>query len=108
MKPRVDEAIAAFIDELEAVPDQLMQQPAFKLRRQVKALHQVVSDLEAPVASVLPLNLECACPSVLEKACPLHADATPPRLFQMHRTLLAKAKVIPSASMTLLFSTNVQ
>ena len=64
MKPRVDEAIAAFIDELEAIPDQLIQQPAFKLRRQVKALRQVVSDLEVPVASVLALNLECACPSV--------------------------------------------
>ncbi len=64
MKPRVDEAIAAFIDELEAIPDQLIQQPAFKLRRQVKALRQVVSDLEVPVASVLALNLEGACPSV--------------------------------------------
>ena len=64
MKPRVDEAIAAFIDELEAIPDQLLQQSGFRLKRQVKALHQVVSDLEVPVASVLALDLECACPLV--------------------------------------------
>ena len=58
MKFRVDEAAASFMEELDALPDQLLQ-PAFRVKRQVKALHQIVRDLELPVASVLSLGLAC-------------------------------------------------
>ncbi|KAL0018138.1 hypothetical protein WJX79_004264 [Trebouxia sp. C0005] len=119
MKPRVDEAIAAFIDEIEAIPDQLLQQPAFKLKRQVKALHQVVSDLEVPVArhsksevhlppvqAGLGLVVSTVDRAQVEAMFLLKETAEMPaqqskvrtcikRLFQMHRTLLAKTKALP-------------
>ncbi len=98
MKPRVDEAIAAFIDELEAIPDQLLQQPAFKLKRQVKALHQVVSDLEVPVASVLALNLECACPSVPDATPQRGADRVQAEEIAQHAAIQSYTKASPYPS----------
>lgn len=64
MKTSAVEAAAAFIDDLDELPDQLLQKPAFRIKRQVKALHQVVSDLELPVTSILSIDLECINTSV--------------------------------------------
>lgn len=58
MKPQVEHAAADFLEEMAHIPDQLLQQPTFRLKRRVKGLYQVVSDLELPVASVLSLKLE--------------------------------------------------
>ena len=60
MKALVNQTISSFVEDLEGVPDQLLEHPAFRVKRLVKALYQVVSDLEIPVASVIALNLECA------------------------------------------------
>ena len=60
MKTLVDQAAAAFIEEMAEVPDQVLQQATFRLKQRVKGLHQVVSDLELPLASVLCLELETA------------------------------------------------
>lgn len=60
MKSRVNQTISAFVEDLDGVPDQLLEHPAFRVKRLVKALYQVVSGLEIPVASVIALNLECA------------------------------------------------
>lgn len=61
MKPRVKQAAAEFLQEVSEMPDQVLQQFTFRLKRCVKGLHQVVSDLELPVASVLSVELECIC-----------------------------------------------
>lgn len=95
MKHRVDEAIATFVDELEAIPDQLLQQPAFKLKRQVKALHRVVSDLEVPVASVLALSLECACPSVPGATSQRGADRVQAEEIAEHAAIQSYTKASP-------------
>ncbi|KAL3133016.1 hypothetical protein ABBQ38_006925 [Trebouxia sp. C0009 RCD-2024] len=58
MKPQVEHAAADFLEDMAHIPDQLLQQPTFRLKRRVKGLYQVVSDLELPVASVLSLKLE--------------------------------------------------
>ncbi|KAL0055373.1 hypothetical protein WJX82_011414 [Trebouxia sp. C0006] len=102
MKPRVDEAIAAFIDELEAIPDQLIQQPAFKLRRQVKALRQVVSDLEVGLGLVVSTvdRAQVEAMFLLKETAEMPAQQSKvhtcvKRFFQMHKTLLAKTKALP-------------
>ena len=59
MKAHVEQAAADFIEEVAQLPDQILQQSTFRLKRRVKGLYQVVSDLELPVASVLSLKLEC-------------------------------------------------
>lgn len=59
MKPQAEHAAAEFLEELAHIPDQILQQPTFRLKRRVKGLHQVVSDLELPMASLLSLKLEC-------------------------------------------------
>ena len=60
MRGVADQAAAAFLQDLEKCPDQLMEQPGFRLKRQVKGLYQVVCDLARPVASILCLKLVCA------------------------------------------------
>lgn len=59
MKSHVEQAAAEFLEELAQIPDQVLQQNTFRLKRRVKALYQAVSDLESPVASMLSLELEC-------------------------------------------------
>ena len=59
MKPRVEQAAAQFLQEASELPDRVLQQFTFRMKRRVKGLHQVVSDLELPVASVLSVELEC-------------------------------------------------
>lgn len=58
MKTHVEQAAAEFVVDMAQLPDQVMQQSTFRLKRRVKGLYQVVSDLELPVASVLSLKLE--------------------------------------------------
>ena len=58
MKAHVEQAAAEFVEEMAQLPDQVLQQSTFRLKRRVKGLYQVVSDLELPVASVLSLKLE--------------------------------------------------
>ena len=60
MKNPADQAAADFLQDLEKCPDQLLEQPGFRLKRQVKGLYQVVCALEVPVASILSLKLVCA------------------------------------------------
>ena len=76
MKDHVEQAAAEFLEEMAQLPDQVLQQSAFRLKRRVKGLYQVVSDLECPVASVLSLKLEITSKAYETSGQALHQPAT--------------------------------
>ena len=75
MKAHVEQGAAQFLVEMAQVPD-LLQQSTSRLKRRVKGLYQVVSDLELPVASVLSLRLQCTSKVAGAAGQPLHQPAS--------------------------------
>lgn len=98
MKGHVEQAAAELLDDLAQVPD-LLQQSTSRLRRRVKGLFQVVSDLELPVASVLSLRLQCTSKVSGAADQPLHqlaAEEAPGEQIQQQRALQSYTQVGPS------------
>lgn len=75
MKFHAEQAAPEFLGEMAQIPD-LLQQSTSRLKRRVKGLYQVVSDLELPVASVLSLRLECTSKVSGAAGQPLHQPAS--------------------------------
>lgn len=75
MKTHVEQGAAEFLVEMAQVPD-LLQLSTSRLKRRVKGLYQVVSDLELPVASVLSLRLQCTSKVAGAAGQPLHQPAS--------------------------------
>ena len=76
MKAHVEQAAAEFLAEMAHLPDQVLQQSTFRLKRRVKELYQTVSDLELPVASVLSLKLEFTSKALGATGQSLHQPAS--------------------------------
>ena len=98
MKARVDQATADVLVEVAELPDQLVEQSTFRLKRRVKGLQQVVSDLELPVASTLSLKLQCttkSCEPLPHKQQHMSSE-TQHEQVQQQQALQASTQVRPS------------